>query len=110
MIAGFITASGVLIAASQLKHVLGVEAEGHSLIELGLSLVQHAPDTARKHGLDPTAMSIAWTLTRPFDVMPIVGATSVQQLQHSLDGETLTLAPEVLKELGAAYKAHAMPF
>ena len=45
VIAGFITASGVLIAASQLKHVLGVEAEGHSLIELGLSLVQHAPDT-----------------------------------------------------------------
>lgn len=67
-------------------------------------------EIARKHGLDPTAMSIAWTLTRPFDVMPIVGATSVQQLQHSLDGETLTLAPEVLKELGAAYKAHAMPF
>jgi SulP family sulfate permease len=31
VIAGFITASGILIATSQLKHILGVEAHGHSL-------------------------------------------------------------------------------
>ena len=48
VIAGFITASGVLIAASQLKHVLGVSAEGHTLIEMILSLVAHAGDV---HGL-----------------------------------------------------------
>ncbi len=34
VIAGFITASGVLIATSQLKHVLGVPASGHTLIEI----------------------------------------------------------------------------
>jgi len=45
VIAGFITASGVLIATSQLKHVLGISAEGHSLIEMGISLVRHAGDT-----------------------------------------------------------------
>ncbi|WP_107711729.1 sulfate permease [Oceanicaulis sp.] len=44
VIAGFITASGVLIAASQLKHVLGVPADGHTLIEMILSLVGHAGD------------------------------------------------------------------
>ncbi|SDI66026.1 SulP family inorganic anion transporter [Aliiruegeria lutimaris] len=33
VIAGFITASGILIATSQLKHVLGVQASGHNLIE-----------------------------------------------------------------------------
>ncbi|WP_068109296.1 SulP family inorganic anion transporter [Tropicimonas marinistellae] len=33
VIAGFITASGILIAASQLKHILGVEASGHNLLE-----------------------------------------------------------------------------
>lgn len=38
VISGFITASGILIAASQLKHILGVEAAGHSLLELGASL------------------------------------------------------------------------
>lgn len=34
VISGFITASGILIAVSQLKHVLGVEAHGHTLIEI----------------------------------------------------------------------------
>ena len=38
VISGFITASGLIIAASQLKHVLGVEAGGHNLLELLLSL------------------------------------------------------------------------
>jgi SulP family sulfate permease len=31
VVAGFITASGLLIAASQLRHILGVEAHGHTL-------------------------------------------------------------------------------
>tara|TARA_A100001391_G_scaffold142618_2_gene100396 strand:+ start:73 stop:1815 length:1743 start_codon:yes stop_codon:yes gene_type:complete len=41
VIAGFITASGILIAASQLKHILGIPAEGHTLPELVLSLGAH---------------------------------------------------------------------
>ncbi|MEM9999673.1 MAG: SulP family inorganic anion transporter, partial [Pseudomonadota bacterium] len=38
VIAGFITASGILIATSQLKHILGVNAEGHTLPEMLSSL------------------------------------------------------------------------
>lgn len=34
VIAGFITASGILIATSQLKHILGVKASGDTLIEM----------------------------------------------------------------------------
>ena len=34
VIAGFITASGILIATSQLKHILGIEASGDTLLEL----------------------------------------------------------------------------
>ncbi|WP_417718443.1 SulP family inorganic anion transporter [Salipiger sp.] len=41
VIAGFITASGVLIAASQLKHLLGVGASGHTLLEMLISLGEH---------------------------------------------------------------------
>lgn len=41
VIAGFITASGILIAASQLKHILGVRAGGHTLPEILVSLVAH---------------------------------------------------------------------
>ena len=38
VIAGFITASGILIAASQLRHILGIEGEGHTLVEILASL------------------------------------------------------------------------
>ncbi|MGR3626558.1 MAG: SulP family inorganic anion transporter, partial [Limimaricola sp.] len=45
VIAGFITASGILIAASQLRHILGIEAEGHTLIEIAASLLTHLGET-----------------------------------------------------------------
>lgn len=41
VIAGFITASGLLIAASQLKHILGVPLHGHTLPEILLDLARH---------------------------------------------------------------------
>lgn len=44
VIAGFITASGIIIATSQLKHVLGVDASGHNLVELVSSLARHVLD------------------------------------------------------------------
>jgi sulfate permease, SulP family len=45
VIAGFITASGILIACSQLKHILGVEAGGHTLPEMIGSLVTQLGQT-----------------------------------------------------------------
>ena len=41
VISGFITASGVLIAFSQVKHLLGISSQGHSIPELFTSLSQH---------------------------------------------------------------------
>jgi SulP family sulfate permease len=45
VIAGFITASGILIAASQLSHLLGIKAEGHTLVDLAVSLWANLPQT-----------------------------------------------------------------
>ena len=39
VISGFITASGLLIAASQMKHILGISASGHTLPEIVGSLI-----------------------------------------------------------------------
>lgn len=44
VISGFISASGLLIAASQLKTLLGVKAEGHNAIELLGALVRRLPE------------------------------------------------------------------
>ena len=48
VISGFISASGLLIAASQLKTLMGVKAEGHNFIELVQALMLQAPNI---HGL-----------------------------------------------------------
>lgn len=44
VISGFISASGIVIAASQLKHVLGVQASGQNLLTIGQSLIRSASD------------------------------------------------------------------
>ncbi len=65
---------------------------------------------AARHGLDPAQMAIAWCLTRPFPVMPIIGATNVAQLQVALGAADVTLSPEVLAEIDAAHRAHPQPY
>lgn len=43
VISGFISASGLLIAASQLKTLMGVKAEGHNFIDLAQALISQLP-------------------------------------------------------------------
>lgn len=45
VISGFITASGIVIAASQLKHIFGVQASGQNLLTIGQSLILALGDT-----------------------------------------------------------------
>lgn len=45
VVSGFITASGIIIAASQMKHILGVNAGGHNLLEIARSLFEKLPET-----------------------------------------------------------------
>jgi len=44
VIAGFITASGILIAVSQLRYILGIDGGGHTLPEMLSSLAQNFGD------------------------------------------------------------------
>ena len=45
VIAGFITASGILIAASQISHILGIRGGGHTLVEVLESLFANIGQT-----------------------------------------------------------------
>ncbi len=56
VIAGFISASGLLIAASQLKTLMGVQADGHNVVELMLAL---GAQLANIHGLTLTIGAFA---------------------------------------------------
>src|SRR6056297_2230246 len=65
---------------------------------------------ARKHGLDPVQMALAWCLTRPFMCSAIFGATSMAQLDLALGAVDVVLEDAVLADLDAAHRAHPMPF
>ena len=97
VIAGFITASGILIATSQIKHLLGIDAQGHTLpemlgglwanlgdtnaITLGIGLVatvflfwvrKHLNPALRRLGLPPFAADI---MTKAGPVVAVVATT-----------------------------------
>jgi aryl-alcohol dehydrogenase-like predicted oxidoreductase len=65
---------------------------------------------ARGAGLDPVSMAIAWILQRPFPVVPIIGATSVAQLEPALAAVDMVLPAEVIAALEAAHRAHSLPY
>lgn len=65
---------------------------------------------AARHGLDPCQMAIAWCRTRPFPCVPIIGATSLTQLQTALGAAAVTLSPEVLAEIEAVHREWPMPY
>jgi len=65
---------------------------------------------ANEAGLDPARMALAWTLTRPFPVVPIFGATTLAQLDHLLPAAEMALSDDVLAALDAAHRAHPMPY
>ena len=78
--------------------------------ERAFAAVEAYLDIAKRHGLDPVQMALAWTLTRPFPVSAIFGATSMAQLDVALGAAEVTLSDAVLKDIEAAHKAHPMPF
>lgn len=67
-------------------------------------------DIAKKRGIDPVHMAIAWCCQRPFPCIPIFGATTMAQIDVVLAGKDCVLSEEVLADLNAAHRAHPMPY
>jgi aryl-alcohol dehydrogenase-like predicted oxidoreductase len=54
---------------------------------------------AKHHGVSPSAVSLAWLLTKPEVSSVIVGARTVSQLKENIAAAELKLSPEDLKQL-----------
>lgn len=65
---------------------------------------------ANEHGLDPVQMAISFVMNRPFPIIPIIGATSLDQLKTVLGSVEVKLSDEVMADIAAAHKAHPLPF
>lgn len=65
---------------------------------------------ATEHGWDLVQMAIAWQLTRPFKNVPIIGATTLAQLDHMIEGFGRVLPKDVIRAVDRAHRDHAMPY
>ncbi|NHB78317.1 aldo/keto reductase [Rhodobacter calidifons] len=65
---------------------------------------------AARHGLDPCQMAIAFCRTRPFPTIPIIGATTLEQLRTNIGAASVTLSSEVLDEIAETHRAHPWPY
>ena len=66
-------------------------------------------EVARKHGLDPAQMAIAFCLTRPFMTAAIIGATDLDQLKTNIGAAEVTLSDAVMADIAAVYRRHPLP-
>lgn len=65
---------------------------------------------AAEHGWDVIHMAIAWQRTRPFKVVPILGATRLDQLRHLIAGLDRDLPDELARGIERLHKAHPLPY
>lgn len=61
-------------------------------------------DIARKNGLDPAQMALAYVNSRSFLTSNIIGATTMAQLKDNIASSDLKLTDEVLEEIEAVHK------
>ncbi|MFP4603615.1 MAG: NADP(H)-dependent aldo-keto reductase [Halochromatium sp.] len=64
---------------------------------------------ARRHGLDPAQMALAFVTSRPFVTSNIIGATTLEQLESNLGSVALRLSQEVLDEIEAVHRRQPNP-
>ncbi|WP_300759545.1 aldo/keto reductase [Janthinobacterium sp.] len=66
-------------------------------------------ELARAHGLTPTQLALAWCYTRWFVASTIIGATSLEQLQHNIDAYAIRLSPELVAAVDAIHASITNP-
>jgi aryl-alcohol dehydrogenase-like predicted oxidoreductase len=87
-----------------------VESLGNRNTERVYPAVDGYLDIAKRHGLDPVHMPLAWCRSRVFMLSAIFGATTVSQLEHLLGSVNVVLSDEVLAEIDLAHRAQPMPY
>lgn len=69
-------------------------------LAVNLGLTDRIAGYAQRWGVSPAQLALAWVLARGDDVVPIVGTTRVDHLEHDLEALSLALPPSALDDLG----------
>jgi aryl-alcohol dehydrogenase-like predicted oxidoreductase len=68
-----------------------------------LAATQAYVDLARRHGLEPAAMALAFVRQRPFTTSVLMAASSAAQLEGNLDALEVTLPKDLVKAIDAIH-------
>jgi aryl-alcohol dehydrogenase-like predicted oxidoreductase len=71
-------------------------------------VVDAVEKVARERGVAMAEVALAWLLSRPGVVAPIVGATKLEHLDSAVRALELRLSPEEVAALESPYKPHAV--
>lgn len=75
----------------------------------GIRATERYVTLARKAGLSPAQMALAFVNSRPFVSSTIIGATSLEQLEENVGSIDLKLSHDVLREIEAIHQDHPNP-
>jgi aryl-alcohol dehydrogenase-like predicted oxidoreductase len=65
---------------------------------------------AARHGLNPAQMALSFVRHRPFPVIPIIGASNLEQLRTNIAAADLVLSEEVLADIDTTHRHFPAPF
>lgn len=66
-------------------------------------------ELARRYGVSPATLALAWLYRRPRVTSTIIGATTMEQLRENIDAYAVTLNEAVLKEIEAIHLRYTNP-
>ena len=66
-------------------------------------------ELARRHGLDPAQMALAYVFSRPFLTSALVAGTTLEQLRANIGAASLALSTEVVAAIETIHRDHPNP-
>ena len=82
----------------------------HYLGRLNEEAVNAYCDLAKKHNLPPPSeLALSWCYHNDLVASPIIGATTLEQLEENLKAYDIRLKDEFLEEIGAIYRKYTDP-
>jgi aryl-alcohol dehydrogenase-like predicted oxidoreductase len=84
------------------------DAYGHSLYytDADYDVADRVVEVANTKGVLPIQVALAWVLSKPGIVSPIVSATKIEQLDQLVAGLSVTLTADEIRALEAPYQPH----
>jgi len=78
-------------------------------VDLDKPVIDRVNELAKKRGLAPARIALAWLLQQPVVTSPIVGATKPHHLEDAVAALSEKLSPEEMVQLEELYQPHTAP-